>query len=138
MTRKRADARARRAAQFQREGEVRDSFAPWVERGRIEGSETFGSFRLPGPLGITLLVVVGDGKEWALEGEPWEHVSVSTKTRTPTWAEMEFVRDAFFREDETVLQFSVPREKHINIHPHVLHLWRPTRTAIPLPPSVCV
>lgn len=120
---------------------MRKTLAPWIERGRTAGAGMLGLFTLHGPRGTTLAVVVSDGSNWTecgLPGEPWEHVSVSTRLRTPTWDEMEWVRDAFFELDETVLQFSVPREKHINIHEHTLHLWRPTVTPIPLPPKECV
>lgn len=120
---------------------MRPAFSPFVERHRDGGESTWGSFLLPGPKGDRLRVVVGDGVEWEEAGLPlpaWEHVSVSLKTRTPTWAEMEWVRELFFADDELVLQFSVPRAQHINIHEHVLHLWRPIGVEIPLPPPVCV
>jgi hypothetical protein len=100
--------------------------------------DTFGWFTLPGPLGTKLRVVVGDGKEWPLEGPAWEHVSVSTERRCPTWIEMEFIRQAFFEDDETVVQFSVPRAVHINLHEHCLHMWRPIGIEIPMPPKICV
>lgn len=110
-----------------------------VEPYRVGGAtgDWCGAFSVPGPLGMRLSVIASDGRDWAecgLAGEPWEHVSVSLPTRTPTWREMEFVRDLFFADDELVLQFSVPREKHVNVHRNCLHLWRPTVTAIPLPP----
>ena len=128
---------------------MRAAPSPQLERWRITDgvmatASDFGmtgAFRVPGPLGMSLLVIASDGKDWAecaLEGEAWEHVSVSCQRRTPTWAEMEFVRDLFWEPGETVLQFSVPREQHINQHDHCLHLWRPTQTVIPLPPRATV
>lgn len=74
----------------------------------------------------------------ASEGEDWDHVSVSTETRTPTWDEMEFIRGLFFGDEETVMQLSVPRSEHINNHPHCLHLWRPQKATIPRPPGILV
>jgi len=71
----------------------------------------------------------------ASNGGGWDHVSVSTATRCPTWEEMEYVRSLFFRGSETVMQLSVPRAQHINNHPHCLHLWRPQQCEIPRPPS---
>jgi len=114
-----------------------------IERYRVRGPEgsRLGWWELPGPLGMTLYAVVSDGSDWeacGLSGEPWEHVSVSARRRCPTWREMEWVREQFFAADELLLQFSVPRAKHINNHEHVLHLWRPTLTEIPLPPPACV
>jgi len=52
-----------------------------------------GAFLLPNlpPSSLRLTVVCSDGRYWVedgLEGTPWEHVSVSTQTRCPTWAEM--------------------------------------------------
>lgn len=78
--------------------------------------------------GVQMLNVI------ASNGGGWDHVSVSTRDRCPTWEEMEYVRGLFFRPTETVMQLSVPRGKHINIHPHCLHLWRPQQCEIPLPP----
>lgn len=74
----------------------------------------------------------------ASEGLGWDHVSVSLPMRCPTWAEMEFVRDLFFRDDETVMQLSVPRADHRNLHRFCLHLWRPPAAAIPRPPAEMV
>jgi hypothetical protein len=65
----------------------------------------------------------------------WDHVSVSTRHRTPVWAEMEWIKHRFFRSNEVAMQLHVPVKDHINIHPFVLHLWRPHRVDIPLPPA---
>lgn len=67
----------------------------------------------------------------------WEHVSVSVTRRKndiPTWAEMCFIKNLFWNETETVIQYHPPKSVYINIHPGVLHLWRPVLTSIPLPP----
>jgi len=75
----------------------------------------------------------------ASEGLGWDHVSVSLKHRCPMWAEMEFVRELFFRDDETVMQLSVPRRDHLSMHPFCLHLWRPNDgREIPRPPAELV
>ena len=128
---------------------MRAHLPPFVERARIvsgslasdPNSGPQGAFLLPGPLGNTLSVVASNGRDWklaGLAGEAWQHVSVSLPRRCPTWREMEWVREQFFNDDELVLQFSVPREKHINHHDYCLHLWKPTETAIPLPPMETV
>lgn len=90
-----------------------------VELRRYQGPQNYpcGSFYL-GRGSATLLCLVSDGGGW-------DHVSVSLKTRTPTWAELEFVRRAFFKDDETVMQLHVPSSDHINNHDNCLHLWRP-------------
>lgn len=82
----------------------------------------------------TLTVIASDG----LDGTEWEHVSVSLANRTPTWEEMELVRELFWRDDECVVQFSPPREERINNHAHCLHMWRALTEAMPMPPSILV
>lgn len=67
----------------------------------------------------------------------WEHVSVSTPDRCPSWEEMCIVKDLFWHEDELVVQFHPRKIDYVNFHPRTLHLWRPTRhkDRIPTPPT---
>lgn len=100
------------------------------------GDATCGMFRLrlkrrDGHQGAKIMVI-------ASAGEGWEHVSVSTPVRCPTWDEMEHVKRLFFREDETVMQLHVPTTDHISVHHFCLHLWRPIGMEIPRPPSFMV
>lgn len=74
----------------------------------------------------------------ASSGLGWDHVSVSRSDRIPTWTEMEQVRRAFFRDDETAMQLHVPASDHVNYHPFCLHMWRPLRGSIPRPPAELV
>ena len=90
-----------------------------------------------------------DGGEYAIEcegiklcviasmGGGWDHISVSTKDRCPTWDEMEFIARLFFNPDEVAMQLHLPVADHINMHPFVLHWWRPQKKLrrIPLPPK---
>lgn len=66
-------------------------------------------------------------------GEGWEHVSVSFPRRTPTWEEMCKVKDLFWNEDETVVQFHPKKSEYVNIHPYCLHLWRKKGSDAELP-----
>ncbi len=50
-------------------------------------------------------------------GYPWEHVSVSTPTRCPTWDEMKHVKELFWADDETVVQFHPEKSQYVNKHP---------------------
>lgn len=68
----------------------------------------------------------------------WDHVSVSTPVRTPSWSEMEAVKRLFFRDEEAAMQLHVPVAEHVNLHEHCLHLWRPHDVEIPRPPSIMV
>lgn len=101
----------------------------------------FNGFFLIKHDGVMLRAQSSDATAWkqsGMKGKPWEHVSVSIEDRCPTWEEMEFVRDLFWHESETVMQLSVPRAQHVNMHPYCLHLWKPIGLKIPLPPSILV
>lgn len=75
----------------------------------------------------------------ASNGFGWDHVSVTVanlkKPRCPTWEEMTFVRNMFFKTDEVVMELHVAAKDHISLHDHCLHLWRPQGEQIPLPPT---
>jgi hypothetical protein len=91
------------------------------------GDHEGGAFEVPSPYGIGKLRVI------ASTGVGWDHVSVSKSNSTPTWNEMDFIKRLFFKDGETAMQLHVPPKKHINHHPHCLHLWRPTDQEIPTP-----
>jgi hypothetical protein len=93
----------------------------------------YGAFEIAGPCGRLLLIVAA-----ADDNTGWEHVSVSNNKHPPNWQEMCYVKDLFWREDECVMQLHPAQSKYINVHPNCLHLWRPTRTEIPLPPLILV
>ena len=115
---------------------------PKLSAGRIrsgpyesdDGYGLAGAFTIRGPAG-TDLAILSSGNELLVDG--WEHVSISTKRRCPEWAEMCFVKDLFWTEDETVVQFHPAKKDYINYHPHCLHLWRQQR-GFPTPPTELV
>jgi hypothetical protein len=49
-----------------------------------------------------------------------------------------WVKDAFFNEDECVVQYHPPKSDYINNHPYSLHLWRNVAIAFPMPPGILV
>ena len=87
---------------------------------------TYGAAHVPGPHARSLAVIFSDG-------EGWYHVSVSTPARTPCWAEMCFVKDLFWDQDDCVVQFHPPRREYVNDHPFCLHLWQPVGIDFPRP-----
>lgn len=110
-----------------------------VRRGRMGSDPSFGlhgAFFIDGPCGQNLKIVASDGTDPEALG--WEHVSVSCRNRPPNWQEMCFVKDLFWREAETVIQFHPKRSEYINFHPHVLHLWRRVGAEHELPPMILV
>lgn len=72
-------------------------------------------------------------------GMGWEHASVSVsrigekQTRCPTWGEMCWVKNLFWDETDCVIQYHPAKSEYVNMHPFVLHLWRPTDQVIPIP-----
>ena len=71
-------------------------------------------------------------------GDGWEHVSASSKNKVPTYEQMCWLKEQFWPEQACVMQLHVPKNFHINTHPHCLHLWRPINVEIPQPPQVFV
>lgn len=71
----------------------------------------------------------------ASDGQGWEHVSVSTPGRCPTWDEMCFIKDLFWDEEDTVIQFHPPKSEYVNNHPNCLHLWRKVGENMKTPPK---
>jgi hypothetical protein len=94
------------------------------------GDDGNGAFIIPVPGQVTALKVV------ASNGDGWDHISVSPvdQQRTPTWAEMEIAKKAFFG-DVTAMQLHLPASDHVNCHPYTLHVWIPHAVKIPLPPD---
>ena len=74
----------------------------------------------------------------ASDGLGWEHVSVSKKYECPTWGEMCRVKELFWDDEDTVVQYHPPKSLYVNNHPHCLHLWRPTGTTLSVPHTYLV
>lgn len=68
-------------------------------------------------------------------GEGWEHVSVSLKKRCPTWDEMCRIKNMFWNDEETVVQYHPPKSEYVNTHPYCLHLWRKKGEDFERPPK---
>lgn len=76
----------------------------------------------------------------ASDGANWEHVSVSHKTKIPSWNVMCIVKDMFFEDEEVVMQLHPKKSEYINNCKTCLHLWRPSheKDKIPTPPKILV
>jgi hypothetical protein len=75
----------------------------------------------------------------ASDGLFWEHVSVSSvANRCPYWDEMNFIKDMFWDDEDTVIQYHPPKSEYVDVHPYVLHLWRPVGVELPRPPKIMV
>jgi len=71
-------------------------------------------------------------------GGGWDHVSVSWRTRCPTWEEMCRVKDMFFLPEETCIQFHPAKSEYVNFFPYCLHIWRPQTATVELPPKCMI
>lgn len=94
------------------------------------GDANGGVFMVPirtHPIGSLKVIASSEGG--------WDHISASLPDRCPTWDEMCLLKDLFFSSYELVLQFHPPKSEYVNHHPYTLHLWRPQKADIPLPPS---
>lgn len=94
------------------------------------GDEHNGAFRI-NYQGANYLVIAG-------VGNGWEHVSVSNNQRIPSWEVMCKIKELFFEDDETVVQFHPKKSEHVNIHPNCLHLWKKIDEEFILPPRELV
>jgi len=108
---------------------MRKTISAELEKARVRfghfGSDptdgTMGAFFLKGPRG-RMLRIISSGPP--MIGYMWEHVSVSTDTRTPYWDEMCYVKDLFWEPEEACVQFHPPTSEYVNHHPFCLHIWR--------------
>ena len=98
--------------------------------GSSDNIGNYGAFYIP--FESTMLQCI------ASEGEGWEHVSVSLQNRCPNWKEMCFIKDLFWDEEDTVIQYHPPKSQYVNNHSYCLHLWKPIKEKIPLPPNILV
>lgn len=65
------------------------------------------------------------GVEWQEEDPEtkWLHVSMSFKSKLPTYQDMKIVKDIFIGEERTAFQIFPPKTEHINLHANCLHLF---------------
>lgn len=91
---------------------------------------------------VHFLAIVSDGSLPDGNMVDWEHVSVRARSmndkkktyeRVPNWMEMSWLKELFWRDDESVIQFHPAKSEHVNLHPHVLHLWKYRKADFPMP-----
>ena len=69
--------------------------------------------------------------EW---GDGWDHVALSSETKTPPHALIGALHRVFFLEYEEAMQY-YPAENDVQYRqPHTVHLWRSHDGQIPRPP----
>lgn len=53
----------------------------------------------------------------------WHHVSLSRRTRLPSYEDIQLVRRLFIGADAECYQVFPPASRYVNRHPFCLHLW---------------
>ncbi len=90
-----------------------------------------GMFHVRAKSGVLLRILANDADACPMG---WEHVSVSSEHRCPSWEEMCFVKDLFWNDDEVVFQLHPAKENYVNRAKYCLHMWRNAKMPVPLPP----
>lgn len=70
---------------------------------------------------LGLVVISSVSKE--ADNKFWQHVSVSRKSRLPSYDDLKLVKSMFIGDDKEAYQVFVKESNHVNIHPYCLHLW---------------
>jgi hypothetical protein len=92
------------------------------------GDEKNCMIRIPSKTRNTNIIVIFSS------GGGWEHASVSLENKKmPCWDELCFVKDLFWDESETVVQFHPKKTDHVNIMTTCLHLWKKVGEEYELP-----
>ena len=68
-------------------------------------------------------------------GGGWEHLSVSTPNKIPTWEQMCRMKDIFWNDDEVCIEYHPKKSEYVNNHSYCLHIWKPIDKEIPTPPT---
>lgn len=71
-------------------------------------------------------------------GEGWEHLSVSTPRKCPSWDQMCKMKDIFWNDDEVCIEYHPRKSDYVNMHPFCLHIWKPINEEIPTPPRILI
>ena len=70
-----------------------------------------------------LLAIASVGQEQ--DQQFWMHISVSRKSRLPSWEDLAAVKHIFIGDNRSAYQVLPKRTSHVNLHPYCLHLFAP-------------
>lgn len=73
---------------------------------------------------IATAAVMDDGREWL-------HVSVSRKSRLPSYEEMTRIKRDFIGDDKKAISVLPEKKYHVNIHENCLHLFYSAENPLP-------
>lgn len=61
------------------------------------------------------IICVGKDEQW--------HMSISCKSRYPTWDEISHARYNLIPDEVTMAMLLPPMAEYVNIHPNTMHIW---------------
>lgn len=65
------------------------------------------------------------------DGHEWLHVSVSRKSRLPSYEEMTRIKRDFIGDDKKAISVLPEKKYHVNIHEYCLHLFYSAENPLP-------
>ena len=88
--------------------------------------------RLPSVIpGVEMFEIAHQGLRMAASvefhnGQNWIHVSVSRRSKMPSYDDLKKVKHDFIGDDRAAYQAFPRAAEHVNLHEFCLHLWCPT------------
>lgn len=95
-----------------------------------------GGLEISLPIGWEIVARRRDGKMYAndhglkvivsgieIDERHWIHVSVSRRSRLPSWGDLKAVKNIFIGPERKALQVLPAQSDYVNHHPYCLHLW---------------
>lgn len=76
------------------------------------------------------LYIIASAGEYE-DGKEWLHVSVSRKSRVPSYDELTRIKREFIGEDKKAVFVLPEKENHVNIHSYCLHLFYSAQNPLP-------
>lgn len=103
--------------------------ALWKE-GKIEKALGAGAGEYMRAWTYNGLLVIASAGEYE-DGREWLHVSVSRKSRLPTYDELTRVKRDFIGDDKKAVFVLPEKQNHVNIHNYCLHLFYSANNPLP-------
>lgn len=76
------------------------------------------------------LMIIASAGEYD-DGREWLHISVSRKSRVPSYDELTRIKRDFIGDDKKAVLVLPEKKKHVNIHDYCLHLFYSAENPLP-------
>jgi len=68
-------------------------------------------------------IVLASHEPYKKNGSSGIHISISHRSRYPTWDEIKYVRYKLGPSNKTMIIVLPPKQTYVNVHPNCFHLW---------------